>query len=234
MSSVHPNMLSRGWEFIPTHPNYRDPLNYCRSLYEIYLMADPFYTGRVTVPVLWDKKQHEIVSNESSEIIRMFNSAFAKIAPCDIDYYPNHLQMEIDLINQFVYENINNGVYRCGFATTQEAYDKAFDQLFSALDVLDKRLENQTFLIKDTITEADWRLFTTLVRFDMVYYSHFKCNLKMIKAYPNLYRYLKQLYMLPKIAETVKFDEIKQHYYYSQITINPFRIVPKGPICDLD
>lgn len=233
MSLVHPHMLSRGWEFIPTHPNYRDPLNYCRSLYEIYLLADPFFTGRVTVPVLWDKKQHVIVNNESSEIIRMFDSAFAKVAPCNTEYYPIALRPEIDVINQFVYDNINNGVYRCGFATSQDAYDKAFDALFNALDEIEKRLANQTYLVSNTLTEADWRLFTTLIRFDVVYYSHFKCNKRMLRDYPNIFRYLKALYHLPKIQDTVHFDQIKEHYYYSQATLNPSRVVPKGPLIDL-
>lgn len=234
MSLVHPHMLSRGWEFIPTHPTYRDPLNYCRSLYEVYLLADPFFTGRVTVPVLWDKKQHMIVNNESSEIIRMLDSAFSKVAPCDTEYYPIALRPEIDVINQFVYDNINNGVYRCGFATSQDAYDKAYESLFKALDEIEKRLANQNYLVHNTLTEADWRLFTTLIRFDVVYYSHFKCNKHMLRDYPNISRYLKALYHLPKIKDTVHFDQIKEHYYYSQVTINPSRVVPKGPIIDLD
>ncbi|MGE3318305.1 MAG: glutathione S-transferase family protein [Candidatus Berkiella sp.] len=234
MSLVHPRMLSRGWEFIPTHPSFRDPLNYCRSLYEVYLLTDPFFTGRVTVPVLWDKKQHEIVNNESSEIIRMFNEAFSSVATCDTDYYPIALRPQIDAINDVVYQNINNGVYRCGFATSQEAYDKAFDSLFSALDEIEKRLSNQRYLVGDTLTEADWRLFTTLVRFDLVYYSHFKCNQRLISDFPHLFRYLKALYHMPKIKETVYFDQIKEHYYYSQATINPSRIVPKGPQIHLD
>lgn len=233
MSLVHPHMLERGWEFIPTHPNFRDPLNYCRSLYEVYLLADPFFTGRVTVPVLWDKKQHEIVNNESSEIIRMLNSAFTKIEPDTVDYYPIALRSEIDAINQFVYDNINNGVYRCGFATVQSAYDAAFDTLFNALDTIEKRLETQSYLVQNTLTEADWRLFTTLLRFDVVYYSHFKCNLRMLRDYPRLFHYLKGLYHSPKIRETVFFDQIKEHYFYSQITLNPSRVVPKGPLIDL-
>lgn len=233
MSLVHPRMLERGWEFIPTHPSFRDPFNYCRSLYEVYLLADPFFTGRVTVPVLWDKKQHEIVNNESSEIIRMLNSAFTNIEPDTVDYYPIALRPEIDAINEFVYDNINNGVYRCGFATQQSAYNTAFDTLFSALDTLENRLEKQSYLVQNTLTEADWRLFTTLLRFDVVYYSHFKCNLRMLRDYPHLSRYLKTLYHMPKIRETVFFDQIKEHYFYSQVTINPSRVVPKGPLIDL-
>lgn len=230
MSTVHPHMLSRGWEFIPTHPLFRDPFNYCRCLYEIYLLADPFYNGRVTVPVLWDKVQRTIVSNESSEIIRMFNSAFNGITGNTTDYYPDALRADIDKINHYVYENINNGVYRAGFATKQKPYDDAFEALFEALDTIEKRLENQSYLVGNTVTEADWRLFTTLIRFDSVYYSHFKCNLRELRDYKNLYRFLHELYDIPGIAETVNFEHIKQHYYYSQIKINPTRIVPKGPL----
>lgn len=233
MSMVTPHMLSNGWEFIPTHPFFRDPLNYCHYLYEVYLLANPFYSGRVTVPVLWDKKEHTIVSNESADILRMFNSAFNAITGNTDDYFPEALQVEIESLNQFIYDNINNGVYRCGFATTQEAYDKAFDALFKALDTLEKRLENQTYLIGETITEADWRLFVTLIRFDVVYYGHFKCNLRQIADYPRLSQYLKKLYHMPSIASTVNFEQIKQHYYYSHATINPTRIVPKGPIIQL-
>lgn len=233
MSVVHPHMLSRGWEFIPTHPLFRDHVNYCRCLYEIYLLSDPFYTGRVTVPVLWDKKQHTIVSNESSEIIRMMNSAFNAITGNTLDYYPQALRTEIDTVNQFVYDNINNGVYKCGFATKQAAYDVAFDALFAALDTLDKRLDNQTYLVGNTITEADWRLFVTLIRFDCVYYGHFKCNWRHLSEYKNLFRYLNHLYNLPGIAQTVNFEHIKQHYYFSQTSINPNQIVPKGPLLNL-
>jgi len=230
-SVVHPHMLERGWEFIPTHPLFRDPINYCRCLYEIYLLADPFYTGRATVPILWDKQQHTIVSNESADIIRMLNSAFNGITGNQDDYYPQALRTEIDQINQFVYERINNGVYRCGFATDQSAYEKAFDSLFEALNTLEKQLTS--YLVQDTLTEADWRLFTTLIRFDSVYYGHFKCNLRQISDYPHLSHYIKRLYHIPGIAQTVNFEHIKQHYYYSHIAINPTQIVPKGPLLDL-
>lgn len=233
MSVVHPNMLQHGWEFIPTDPNFRDPINYCRALYEVYLLSDPFYSGKVTVPVLWDKVQHCIVSNESSEIIRMFNSAFSALTANTPDYYPEPLRDEIEVINQFVYDTINNGVYRCGFATLQAAYDKAFDVLFDALKTLNTRLENQRYLVNNSLTEADWRLFVTLIRFDVVYYSHFKCNLCRIADFPHLTRYLKHLYHLPGVARTVSFEQIKQHFYYSQKTINPTQIVPKGPRIDL-
>ncbi|MFI4938269.1 MAG: glutathione S-transferase family protein [Candidatus Berkiellales bacterium] len=234
LSVVQPEMLERGWEFIPTHPLYRDPVNFCRCLYEIYLLADPFHTGRASVPVLWDKKEHTIVNNESSEIIRMFNSAFNAITGNTLDFYPEPLRPEIDKINQFVYDNINNGVYRCGFATSQNAYNKAFDVLFNALDTIEQRLaKQQPYLVGDLITEADWRLFTTLLRFDVVYYGHFKCNLRRIADYRHLSHYLKELYHIPSVAQTVNFEHIKTHYYYSQITINPTQIVPKGPIIDL-
>lgn len=230
---VDPIMLERGWEFIPTHPLLRDTVNYARALYEIYQIADPFYTGKVTVPVLWDKKTHTIVSNESADIIRMFNSAFNSITGNTLDYYPAALQTEIDSINQFVYDNVNNGVYRCGFATQQAAYDTAFEALFSALNALEKKLATQPYLVGDTITEADWRLFTTLIRFDVVYYSHFKCNLRRIMDYPHLWRYVRTLYHVPFIAETVHFEHIKKHYYGSHTQLNPTRIIPKGPHIDL-
>lgn len=233
LSVVHPHMLSRGWEFIPTHPLFRDHINFCRCLYELYLLADPFFSGKVTVPVLWDKKLHTIVNNESAEIIRMFNSAFNGITGNKDDYYPEALRPEIDKINAFVYDNINNGVYRCGFATQQKAYDEAFDKLFAALDVIEKQLENQTYLVGNTLTEADIRLFTTLIRFDCVYYSHFKCNLRQMADYKNLSRFINHIYNLPGIAQTVNFEHIKQHYYFSQIQINPTQIVPKGPLLNL-
>lgn len=233
ISVVHPHMLKHGWEFVPTHPNFNDPLNYCKRLYELYLLADPFYSGRVTVPVLWDKQQHTIVSNESAEIIRMFNHAFNEITGNTDDYYPDALRAQIDDINQYVYENINNGVYRVGFATEQTAYEEAFDKLFGALDELESRLSNQPYLVGNQLTEADWRLFTTLIRFDLVYYGHFKCNLKHLSDYPKLYALIKKLYHHPKIAQTVNFTQIKQHYYYSHVKINPTRIVPKGPLLTL-
>jgi len=233
ISVVHPHMLKHGWEFIPTHPHFNDPLNYCKRLYELYLLADPFYSGRVTVPVLWDKKHHTIVSNESAEIIRMFNDTFNSITGNRDDYYPDALRSEIDEINQFVYENINNGVYRVGFATEQAAYEQAFEQLFNALEKLEARLSTQPYLIGNQLTEADWRLFTTLIRFDLVYYGHFKCNLKHLSDYPNLYTLIKKLYHHPRIAQTVNFSQIKQHYYYSHAKINPTRIVPKGPLLTL-
>lgn len=232
ISIVHPHMLENGWEFKADNGEVQDKLYHSRFLYEIYLKAKPDYTGRVTVPVLWDKETQTIVNNESSEIIRMFNSAFNEITGNKEDFYPTHHQAEIDEINAFIYDNVNNGVYRCGFATTQAAYEEAFDKLFAALNKIEERLGNHDFLVGDSLTEADIRLFTTLIRFDAVYFSHFKCNLKRIIDYPRIYNYVKALYQYENIASTVKFSHIKAHYYFSQKTINPTQIVPKGPRLD--
>jgi putative glutathione S-transferase len=199
----------------------------------VYTAAKPDYTGRVTVPVLWDRRSGTIVSNESSEIIRMFNREFDAFGDPKLDFYPEGLRGEIDAINKRVYQDVNNGVYRCGFATTQEAYREAFVALFSALDMLEERLGGQRYLAGSSITEADWRLFTTLVRFDAVYVGHFKCNLRRIADYPNLSNYLRDLYQVPGVAETVDFQHIKRHYYESHRTINPTGIVPMGPELDL-
>jgi putative glutathione S-transferase len=187
----------------------------------------------VTVPVLWDKQRQTIVNNESSEIIRMLNSAFNEWGDASVDFYPEALCAEIDLINKRVYDNVNNGIYRVGFAQTQAVYERNFDRLFDTLDFLETRLAKQRYLVGDQITEADWRLFPTLVRFDAVYVGHFKCNRQRIADYPNLFNYLLELYQYPGVAETVNFDHIKQHYYYSHTNINPSRIVPKGPRQDL-
>jgi len=229
LSIVHPHMLDQGWAFDPAEPLYG--LQY---MHQLYTKADAVYSGRVTVPVLWDKKRETIVCNESAEIIRMFNSAFNNLTGNTADYYPEALRSDIDAINAFVYDNINNGVYKCGFATEQDAYEEAFDALFSALDELESRLSGQRYLVGNQITEADWRLFTTLVRFDAVYFSHFKCNRNRISDMPNIWAYLRDLYQQPGIAETVDFPHIKQHYYYSHESINPTRIVPKGPELDLN
>ena len=229
---VHPHMLENGWAFDSLDPFLHDSVNHSHYLYEVYLKANANYSGRVTVLVLWDKKQSCIVNNESSDIIRMFNNAFNPITGNTQDYYPKDLQTDIDNLNQFIYENINNGVYRCGFATTQAAYEQAFDKLFSALNDLEKRLDKGPYLFGDRITESDWRAFTTLIRFDAVYFGHFKCNLKQIKDYPKLSAYLKQLYTYPGIAQTVHLDHIKQHYYFSHKQINPTQIIPKGPLLD--
>lgn len=225
VSVVDPLMLENGWELSED----ADPVNGARYLYEIYLKAQPGYTGRVTVPVLWDRDSAIIVNNESADIIRMLNAAFAGLASEDQDFYPETLQDDIDAVNERVYQNVNNGVYRCGFATSQAAYDEAFDQLFTTLDWLDDRLSRQRYLVGGQITEADWRLFTTLVRFDTVYHGHFKCNWKRISDYPHLWPYLRELYQVPNVAETVDFTHIKTHYYGSHRTVNPSGIVPQGP-----
>lgn len=224
VSIVSPRMLENGWQFDKPEPLYN--FDYA---YQIYTKADPDYSGRVTVPILWDKQRETIVSNESAEIIRMFNSAFNTLTGNMDDYYPEALHHEIDVINAFVYDNINNGVYKCGFATTQVAYDDAFESLFSALDEVEMRLSQQRYLLGDMLTEADWRLFTTLVRFDAVYVGHFKCNRQRIADYPNLSNYLRELYQYEGISETVNMQHIKEHYYYSHESINPTRIIPKGP-----
>jgi putative glutathione S-transferase len=216
-----------GWEF-----EAPDPINHKSTLAEIYLIADPHYSGRVSVPVLWDKKRRTIVNNESSEIIRMLNSAFDAFTADRTDYYPSALRGEIDKINDLVYPKINNGVYRAGFATSQQAYEEAARDVFAALDEIEERLSRQRYLAGHQLTEADWRLFTTLIRFDSVYYSHFKCNLRRIADYPNLSNYLRELYQLPGIAKTVSIDEIKRHYYGSQRQVNPTGIVPIGPLID--
>ena len=236
VSTVHPHMLENGWEFGACEAGdfvTGDPLFGNDYLYQVYLRARADYTGRVTVPVLWDKERNTIVSNESADIIRMLNGAFAAVASSDIDYYPADLRDEIDTVNKRVYEQVNNGVYRCGFATTQEAYEKAFDELFAALDWLDTRLAQGRYLLGDRLTEADWRLFTTLVRFDPVYVGHFKANLRRIHDYPNLSGYLRELYQVPGVAATVHLGHIKQHYYYSHRMINPTGVVPVGPALDL-
>lgn len=224
---VKPQMLENGWEIADA-----SPIPDIRYLHEVYTAAKPDYTGRVTVPVLWDKKTGTIVNNESSQIIRLLNSAFNEFTDVKTDYYPAALRAEIDVINSTIYDNINNGVYKTGFATTQAAYEKAFQALFSTLDLIELRLEQQRYLVGEQITEADWRLFTTLIRFDSVYYGHFKTNLKQIEDYPNLSNYVRDLYQQPGVADTVNFAHIKTHYYYSHDTINPTRVVPLGPQID--
>ncbi|EGR0046962.1 glutathione S-transferase family protein [Vibrio vulnificus] len=226
---VCPDMLSDGWKM-----GLPEPLFGHTKLHQIYTQAKPDYTGRVTVPVLWDKKTNTIVSNESSEIIRMFNSAFNQLTGNQDDYYPDSLREVIEEWNAFIYPNINNGVYRCGFATTQEAYEEAYYALFSALDRVDHHLATHRYLAGSQMTEADWRLFTTLIRFDAVYVGHFKCNQKRIADYPHLNGYMKELYQIEGIAETTDFYHIKRHYYFSHIGINPTQVVPLGPNLDLD
>ncbi|NEO82871.1 MAG: glutathione S-transferase family protein [Spirulina sp. SIO3F2] len=232
LSVVHWFMGDRGWTFEPGDGVIADPIFKAQVLHEIYTHAQPNYTGRVTVPILWDKQTQTIVNNESAEIIRMFNSAFDSLGAQPGDYYPAELRAEIDALNDRVYSTINNGVYKCGFATTQAAYEEALYPLFDSFDWLEARLETQRYLCGDRLTEVDWRLFTTLVRFDPVYVGHFKCNLRRIVDYPNLWGYVRELYQTSGVAETVNFAHIKQHYYQSHETINPTRIVPLGPDID--
>jgi glutathionyl-hydroquinone reductase len=229
MSVVEPLYGPHGWRFGTSPGTTPDTVNGASELAEIYLRADPRYSGRVSVPVLWDKERRTIVNNESAEIIRMFNGAFGRFTNVRTDYYPPALREEIDRVNALVYDNVNNGVYRAGFATSQGAYEEAFRALFAALDEVEQRLARQRYLVGRDITEADWRLFTTLVRFDAVYYSHFKCNLRRIIDYPNLSNYLRDLYQQEGVAATVNMDHIKRHYYGSQRHVNPTGIVPLGP-----
>ena len=234
ISTVHPFMGDKGWTFAEGEGVIADPIVNARYLYEIYTAAKPDYTGRVTVPILWDKKTNTIVSNESSEIIRMLNSAFDKVGAVAGNFLPTEYITEIDDINAFIYDAVNNGVYKAGFATKQEVYEEAVSTLFDALDTLEAHLAAQRYLIGHRITEADWRLFTTLVRFDAVYVGHFKCNIRRIVDYPNLWGYLRDLYQVPGIAETVNMAHIKAHYYTSHASINPTRIIPVGPDIDFN
>lgn len=234
ISVVDPYMGEWGWSFSNAPGTIADPLYGLDHLFELYQKAAGGYTGHVTTPTLWDRRHETIVSNESADIVRMFNSAFDGLAEHpERDYYPEAMRDEIDAVNERVYEAVNNGVYKTGFATTQAAYQAPFEALFDALDWLDSRLAERRYLVGDRITEADWRLFVTLVRFDAVYVGHFKCNLRRIADYPNLSGYLRELYQIPGIAETTNFDHIKQHYYRSHPTINPTGIVPIGPALDL-
>ncbi|NIB40190.1 glutathione S-transferase family protein [Pseudomaricurvus alkylphenolicus] len=227
VSVVDPLMLEHGWSF-----SGGDDLYGLHHLYQVYLKAAPDYEGRVTVPVLWDKKTQTIVNNESAEIIRMFNSAFDHLTDNTDNYAPEVLLADIDAINERVYHNINNGVYRAGFATTQEAYETAYRELFETLDCLEAQLQQQRYLVGDCITEADWRLFTTLIRFDAVYHGHFKCNRQRLEDYPAISAYVRELYQVPGVADTVDFGHIKEHYYGSHKTINPTGVVPVGPDID--
>ena len=232
ISVVHWYMAENGWTFADGDGVVPDPVNDADFMYQVYQAAESSYTGRVTVPVLWDKEKGTIVSNESADIIRMFNSAFDSIGATEGDYYPEPLREEIDEINARVYTTVNNGVYKSGFATTQEAYEEAVEPLFESLAWLDERLSSRRYLMGDRITEADWRLFTTLLRFDPVYVGHFKCNRRRIVDYPNLWPYVRDLYQVPGVAGTVHMNHIKSHYYASHETINPTRIVPVGPDID--
>jgi glutathionyl-hydroquinone reductase len=233
VSIVHWLMLENGWTFADGPGVVPDPVHGARFLHEVYTRAEPRHTGRVTVPVLWDKVSDTIVNNESSEIIRMFNSVFDACGAAPGDYYPEELRPGIDAWNARIYHTVNNGVYKAGFATTQEAYEAAFVELFATLDAIEVHLDTHRYLLGDRLTEADWRLFTTLLRFDPVYFGHFKCNLRRIADYPNLLGYLRDLYQMPGVAETVDMRHIKGHYYGSHRTINPTGIVPLGPAIDL-
>ncbi|MCA1242301.1 glutathione S-transferase family protein [Stappia stellulata] len=230
LNAVEPLMLENGWTFAEP-----DPVTGAETAWQVYVKADPVYTGRATVPILWDTKTKTIVSNESAEILRMFNSAFNGLEGVNaaLDVTPSTQLAEIDAVNARVYDTVNNGVYKAGFATAQDAYEEAVTKLFETLEWLEEKLDRQRYLIGDAITEADWRLFTTLLRFDPVYVGHFKCNIRRIADYPNLFNYLKELYQHPGIAETCDFETIKAHYYGSHDTINPTGIIPVGPALDL-
>ncbi|MCA0042338.1 glutathione S-transferase family protein [Celeribacter litoreus] len=235
VSVVHPEMLAEGWTFETDFPGATgDTLLGKSFLREVYTEADPSISGRVTVPILWDKAQNTIVSNESSEIIRMLNSAFDGLTGNTLDFWPEEAREEIETLNARIYDTINNGVYKSGFATSQSAYEEAVDPLFDSLDWLEDLLSRNRYLIGDTVTEADWRLFTTLVRFDKVYHTHFKCNKRMLKDYPNLWAYTRELYQWTGVKETVDFGHITQHYFYSHDMINPTRIVPVSPALDFE
>lgn len=227
-------MAEHGWTFDKSTGSSGDGLDDLDYLHQRYSRDDPKYSGRVTVPVLWDREHQCIVNNESAEIIRIFNDAFDELTGSTLDFYPEALHGEIDALNARIYPAINNGVYRAGFATTQDAYEEAFDELFRELDWLERRLGKQRYLTGEYLTEADWRLFTTIIRFDAVYHGHFKCNLRRIEDYPNLSNWLRELYQWPGIAETVDFTHIKNHYYASHRQINANGIVPQGPLLGLD
>ncbi|MEM9771112.1 MAG: glutathione S-transferase family protein, partial [Cyanobacteria bacterium P01_D01_bin.73] len=234
VSVVHWLMRENGWTFADGEGVIPDAVNGVDFMHQVYTKAVSDYSGRVTVPVLWDKQTQTIVSNESSEIIRMFNSAFDGVGAKAGDYYPAAQRAEIDGLNDRIYPTVNNGVYKAGFATTQAAYEEAVGPLFDSLDWLEGILATRRYLTGDRPTEADWRLFTTLLRFDPVYYGHFKCNLRQLRDYPNLWGYVRDLYQTPGVAETVNMDHIKRHYYQSQVTVNPTQVTPVGPVLDLD
>ena len=234
VSVVNWLMREEGWTFAEGPGVVPDRVNGAQRLYEVYVKADPNYSGRVTVPVLWDREKRTIVNNESADIIRMLNSAFDHLGAKEGDYYPEDLRSEIDGLNAKIYDTVNNGVYKAGFATTQEAYEAGLRPIFETLDLLEARLQDKRYLTGSRLTEADIRLFTTLVRFDAVYFGHFKCNIRRLADYPNLGAYLRDLYQIPGIADTVNLQHIKRHYYESHRTINPTGIVPVGPILNLE
>jgi putative glutathione S-transferase len=231
-SAVSSYMGAEGWTFAPGPETIADDVNQVQRVYELYTLADPNYSGRATVPILWDKRERTIVSNESAEILRMLNSAFDGVGATPGDYYPAELRADIDEWNTYIYPNVNNGVYRAGFATTQEAYEEAATAVFAGLDKLDAQLAKHRYLTGPRLTEADIRLFTTLIRFDPVYHGHFKCNVRRVVDYPNLWGFVRDIYQLPGVAETVHIDFIKRHYYGSHANINPTGIVPIGPALD--
>ncbi|MGP9468208.1 glutathione S-transferase family protein [Halomonas sp. TP35] len=233
-SHVSPLMLNKGWTYEQNEGSSGDAVNGVDYHYQLYTMTNPTYTGRVTVPVLWDKKRSAIVNNESADLLRILNVAFDDLTGNHLDFYPEDLREQIDQVNADVYDHINNGVYKTGFATEQAVYEKHVHALFEALERVEKRLGNQRYLAGEWLTEADIRLFTTLIRFDAVYYGHFKCNFKRIEDFPNLSNYVREIYQWPGVAETVDMDHIKRHYYYSHDTINPTRIVPAGPLLDFE
>ncbi len=232
ISAVNCYMGAEGWTFAPGPETIADDVNHAQRLYELYTIADPHYSGRATVPILWDKRQRTIVSNESGEIIRMLNSAFDEVGANGNDYYPLDVRGEIDEWNAYIYPNLNNGVYRAGFATTQEAYEEAATGVFAALDRLDTHLATRRYLTGPRLTEADIRLFTTLIRFDPVYHGHFKCNVRRVVDYSNLWGLVRDVYQLPGVASTVHVDFIKRHYYGSHANLNPTGIIPIGPALD--
>lgn len=235
VSAVHPDMLSDGWTFETDDQGATgDDLFGLAFARDIYIKADPKISGRVTVPILWDKKQGTIVSNESSEIIRMFNSAFDGITGNTLDFWPTEMRNAIEEVNTRIYNSVNNGVYKCGFATSQHAYDGAIDPLFDSLEWVEERLSQNRYLMGEQLTEADWRLFTTIIRFDLVYHLHFKCNRKRIVDYPNLWGYTRELYQMEGVSNTVNVDHIVRHYHYSHESINPHRIIPTNPVLDFD
>lgn len=235
ISVVHPDMLEKGWTFSTDFPGATGDKQFGLDyLHEVYIKAVPDVNGRATVPVLWDKQTGQIVSNESSEIIRMFNSAFNEVTGNTDDYWPEDLREAIEPVNDRIYNTVNNGVYKAGFATTQEAYEKPVHELFESLDWLEERLSENRYLMGEKITEADWRLFPTLIRFDPVYHLHFKCNRRRVIDYPNLWAYTRELYQWPGVSDTVVFDHFVRHYHYSHDTINPNRIIPINPVLDYD
>ncbi|MCS4487761.1 glutathione S-transferase family protein [Streptococcus sciuri] len=232
LSVVNPLMLEQGWTFEAGDKVVADPIMGADYLHQLYTLSNPDYTGRVSVPILWDKKTGQIVSNESADIMRMFNSAFNDLTGNQVDYYPESLREQIEQMNEWIYTTFNQGVYKAGMASSQSAYEKAVTDVFETMEKLNQLFTKQTYLLGDKVTEADWRLFTTLVRFDAVYYGHFKCNLKRLVDFPNLWNYTKRLYHQPKIADTVHLDHVKIHYYGSHRHINPTGIVPLGPDID--